>query len=38
MNYAGTSDEDVIAGTRQGNTLAFEKFIPPERRSTDEEF
>lgn len=38
MNYAGTSDEDVIIGMRQGNTLAFDKFIPPERRSTDEEF
>lgn len=38
MNYAGTSDEDVIVGVRNGSTLEFEKFIPPERRSTDEEF
>jgi len=38
LNYAGTSDEDVIVGARQGNTLTFERFIPPVRRSTDEEF
>lgn len=38
MNHEGTSDEDVIVGTRQGNMIEFEKFTPPERRSTYEEF
>lgn len=38
INHAGTSDEDVIVGARQGNTLSFDKFKPPEPRSTFEEF
>lgn len=38
MNHDGTSDEDVIVGVKNGATLEFEKFIPPERRSTNEEF
>ncbi len=38
MNYEGVSDEEVIVGARQGNTIEFQKFTPPERRSTYEEF
>jgi hypothetical protein len=38
MNYAGTSDGDTIVGVRHANTMEFDKFTPPERRSTDEEF
>lgn len=38
MNYADTSDGDVIVGTRKGNILLFDKFKPRERRSTYDEF
>lgn len=38
VNYSDTTDEEVIVGQRQGNTLLFEKFKPRERRSSDEEF
>ena len=37
-NHAGTSDEDVVVGVRNGATLEFERFILPKRRSTGEEF
>lgn len=37
MNYSDT-DEREICGTRKGRVFTFEKYIPPPKRTTFEEF